>query len=135
MISWYKEKKWPISEMKLEGKIEMHFVGKGFYKLPTDHATPKEHRQAGEKGIELAKKLIKKVDVLILDEINNAIKDGLVDESEVVKLMENRSETHIILTGRGASKRVIEMADLVTECKKIKHPFDKRIKAIKGLDY
>ena len=50
-------------------------------------------------------------------------------------LFESRGKTHLILTGRGAGKRLIELADLVTEMKKIKHPFDRGIKAVRGLDY
>jgi cob(I)alamin adenosyltransferase len=58
-----------------------------------------------------------------------------VNEDEVVGLLESRGKTHLILTGRGAGKRLIELADLVTEMKKIKHPFDRGIKAVRGLDY
>jgi len=70
-----------------------------------------------------------------LDEVNNAVKDKLIDLNYLIKLIGKRGKTHLILTGRGASRRVLEGADLVTEMKKIKHPFDKGIKAVKGLDY
>jgi len=73
--------------------------------------------------------------VLILDEINNAISDGLVEKNKVMDLLKKRGKIHVILTGRGASRSVLEVADLVTECKKIKHPFDKGVKAVKGLDF
>jgi len=131
-VSWYKEEKWGIGELRLKGKIEMYFLGKGFYKLPTDKVTPKIHRQAAAAGLKQAEKLIKKVDVLVLDEVNNAVKDGLIDLIDLINLRKN---THLILTGRNANKKIIELADLVTECKKIKHPFDKGKKAVKGLDY
>ena len=135
-VSWYKEKRWPISEMKLKLKnLKMYWLGEGFFRLPTDHATPREHKQAAEAALKQAEKLIDKVDVLVLDEVNNAVKDKLIDLNYLSELIARRGKTHLILTGRGASGRVLEVADLVTEMKKIKHPFDRGIKAVKGLDY
>lgn len=138
VIMWYKEARWPTVDQGMEedfGNIEICLMGKGFYQLPTDHASVGEHRQAAKKALELARQKINKVDLLVLDEVINALRDGLVNEDEVVKLLESRGETHLILTGRGASKRLIQLADLVTEMKKIKHPFDQGTKAIRGLDY
>jgi len=83
----------------------------------------------------LAKKLVGKVDVLILDEVNNAIVDGLIDLIDLIDLISKRGKTHIIITGRHASAELVEVADLVTEMKKIKHPFDQGKKAVRGLDY
>lgn len=140
-VSWYKEKKWPISEKllptrrDLEGRLKMYFMGEGFYKLATDHATPQKHCEAAAAGLKQAVKLIGKVDVLVLDEVNNAVHDKLINLIDLINLISKRGKTHLILTGRNAAKKVIELADLVTEMKKIKHPFDKGIKAVKGLDY
>ena len=75
------------------------------------------------------------MDLLILDEINNAVKDKLIDLTALIDLISKRGQTHLILTGRGATRRVLEGADLVTEMKKVKHPFDQGKKAVKGLDY
>jgi len=133
-VGWYKKRPSSPPAGGLKG-LEMHFMGEGFYKLPTDKVTPKKHRQAAAAGLKQAEKLIKKIDVLVLDEVNNAIKDKLVKEKQILELLEKRGKTHVILTGRGASRSVLEGADLVTECKKIKHPFDKGKKAVKGLDY
>ena len=135
-VSWYKEKKWPISEMKLKLKnLKMYWLGEGFYKLPTDHASPDQHKEAAKAALTQAEKLINKVDVLVLDEVNNAVNDKLIDLNHLTSLIAKREETHLILTGRGAARRVLAGADLVTEMKKIKHPFDKGKKAVKGLDY
>src|SRR3989344_2013939 len=138
IVQWYKEKRWPIAEHQI-GKfiknIKIYPLGSGFYQLPTDHASPAEHRRAAEAALKMAEKLLGKVDVLVLDEVNNAVKDKLIDLNYLIKLIGKRGKTHLILTGRGASGRVLEGADLVTEMKKIKHPFDKGIKAVKGLDY
>jgi len=138
VIMWYKEVRWPTVDQGIGGdfeNIEVCLKGRGFYQLPTDHASVSEHEAAAREALDLARQRIKKVDLLVMDELVNAIGDGLVDEDEVIKLLESRGETHLILTGRGASNRLIQLADLVTEMKKIKHPFDQGIKAIRGLDY
>ena len=138
IVQWYKEKRWPIAEHKIGEyikNIEIYPLGSGFYQLPSDHATESEHKEAAVAAMKQAQDLLAKVDVLVLDEAINAVGDGLVSEEELLKLVANRGTTHVVLTGRGASKRMIEMADLVTECKKIKHPFDGGKMAVKGLDY
>lgn len=134
-MSWYKEERWRMSELGLKGKIEMHMMGKGFYNLPGDKVTAEEHKKAAEAALEKAGSLLRKVDVLVLDEVNKAVKDKLIDLNDLINLISKRGKTHLVLTGRGMEKQIIEIADLVTEMKKIKHPFDKGIKAVKGLDY
>ncbi len=134
-VSWYKTEEWGMGELGLKGKVEMHMAGKGFYKLPTDKATPGQHKAAAEKALKKAGELIGDVEVLVLDEVNNAIGDKLIKLDEVIELILKRGKAHVILTGRGVSKKLVEIADLVTECKKIKHPFDRGVKAVKGLDY
>lgn len=138
VVHWYKEAIWPTNDQKIAGvlpNLEIYMLGKGFFKLPTDHASEDEHKKAAEGALLKAEELLGEVDVLVLDEVINAIGDGLIEESRVLKLLKKRGETHVILTGRGASERLIEVADLVTEMKKVKHPFDKGKKAVKGLDY
>lgn len=138
IVQWYKEKRWPIAEHKLgelSKLIEIYPLGEGFYELPSDHATEDEHKRAAKKALRQARGKLGEADLLVLDEVINAIGDGLVEEEEVLELIKQRGECHVILTGRGASKRLIEEADLVTECKKIKHPFDQGEMAVKGLDY
>jgi len=137
-VQFYKEARWPTAVQRIEKKFknfELYLSGKGFFKLPTDHATPQMHRKAATAGLARAEKLLKKVDLLILDEINNAVSDKLIDLNQLTNLIDKRGKTHVILTGRKADKKIIKMADLVTSMQKIKHPFDKGIKAVKGLDY
>ena len=138
IIQWYKEKRWPISEHKI-GKyiknIRIYPLGSGFYKLPTDHATPQEHKQAAAAALKQAEKLMNRVDVLVLDEVNNAVADKLIDLNDLIRLLSKQGKTHLILTGRGARSELVALADLVTEMRKIKHPFDKGLKAVRGLDY
>jgi cob(I)alamin adenosyltransferase len=141
IVQWYKEERWPVAEHKLGEKFEnikIYPLGSGFYQLPTDHGTPEEHKQAAQAAFKKSRELMGEVDVLVLDEIINTMGDELLSEEEIVKLVEERGETHIVMTGRmgtDPARTILAGADLVTECKKIKHPFDKGEKAVKGLDY
>ena len=75
-------------------------------------------------------------DVLILDEIVFCLALGLGQFEDVRRLIEQRDAgVELILTGRGATPALIELADLVTEMKKIKHPFDKGVVAREGIEY
>ncbi len=75
-------------------------------------------------------------DLVVLDEINVAVAFKLVELEEVVKLIEDKPHSvELILTGRRADSRLIQMADLVTEMLNIKHPYDKGMLARKGIDY
>jgi len=77
----------------------------------------------------------KRCDIVILDEINVLVRENLLDKEEVVEFIKNKPQnTELILTGRGADKEIIGLADLVTECVKIKHPYDKKVKARKGIE-
>ena len=75
--------------------------------------------------------------LIILDEIIVAIKLGYLDEVEVINSITLRPKlTHVVLTGRGASKNLIDSADLVTEMKSIHHPFrEQGVKAQEGIEY
>lgn len=75
-------------------------------------------------------------DVLILDEIMGAISNGLIQIPNLLRILEQKPEgMEVIMTGRNVPKELEEMADLVTEMKKVKHPFDKGIGARKGIEY
>lgn len=160
-ISFYKEESWGMAEKGLRDKfpnLSMEFVGKGFKinkpinqltnekikiakvgnkgNVVVDKASEEEHREAVEKGLRLmARSLKEKPFLLVADEILNTVSEGLVDEQEVMKVIEERGESHVVLTGRGASGGVVEVADLVTECKKVKHPYDRGELAVQGLDF
>lgn len=149
MVQWYKEKRWRIGEHRLPELLkkplfEIYPMGQGFYKLPTDHATPNEHHRAAQKALLLAKRLIVPqplalspwpLFLLVLDEALNAVNDKLINLIDLINLISKRGQTHIILTGRDAPKKLIDMADLVTEMKNIKHPYDSGKKAVLGLDF
>jgi cob(I)alamin adenosyltransferase len=75
-------------------------------------------------------------DIIILDEINYAVKLNLVSLQDVLDIVKVRpKKTSLILTGNYAPEEIIDVADLVTEMKEIKHPYRSGIKAKKGIDY
>lgn len=75
-------------------------------------------------------------DLIILDEIVYCLSQGLAKLEDIKNVIEKRDEqVEIVLTGRGATKELMELADLVTEMKKIKHPFDKGVKARQGIEF
>jgi len=89
-------------------------------------------------GYELALKELQQnnYDLIILDELITACSLGLLAESKVVKLLKAKQpQIEVVLTGRGATPELIALADLVTEMKLIKHPYEKGIKARKGVEY
>lgn len=90
------------------------------------------------KALEFIKKIYKenKYDILILDEINISLRDGFLEEDEVLDVLNSKPENlELVLTGRNASKKIIERADLVSEIKKLKHPYDSGIYGRKGIEY
>jgi cob(I)alamin adenosyltransferase len=75
-------------------------------------------------------------DVLILDEIVFCLSRGLARLEDIKSVIDRKDPAvEIVLTGSGATKELIEMADLVTEMKKIKHPFDKGVPARRGIEF
>jgi len=77
-----------------------------------------------------------KYDMVILDEINNCVFGGLISEAQVLRLLKNKAETtELVLTGRNLSQKILKAADLVTEMKMIKHPYEKGVAARKGIEY
>lgn len=91
----------------------------------------------------LAKDMMKKIeqmnqenhyDLIVLDELNIAVKSGLISVQEAVDFIKS-FDCDVIVTGRYASEKILDIADLVTEMKEIKHPFQKGIPAKEGIDY
>jgi cob(I)alamin adenosyltransferase len=157
-VAFYKQESWGLSEAKLKEKfpnLEMLFTGKGFrivkpeitkgnVKLATvgtankvvDTASEDEHVQAAKEGLALVQqKLSEKPFLLVMDEVLNAVSEGLLAEQEIINALAQRGATHVILSGRGVTEGVVQAAHLVTECKKIKHPYDLGKLAVKGLDF
>lgn len=105
-----------------------------FYK----ELNPEDVCQECSDGLEFVKELFQDPswDMLILDEINIAVRDGFLKEEEVLALLETKPEKlELVLTGRGATKKIIEKADLVSEVREVKHPYRQGIKSRKGIEY
>lgn len=116
------------------GKIEIRQCGLGF----TNQGDMEEHKKSAESAINSAREeiLSGEWDLIILDEINYAVKFGLIEVEKVLDLIKIRPpELHLVLTGRNAHEKIIDAADLVTEMKLIKHPFQKGITAQSGIEF
>lgn len=95
-------------------------------------------RQECLDALEFIKKIYQqnKYDILILDEIFISLRDGFLTEKELLEILNLKPKNlELVLTGRGATKRVIEKAALVSEIKKLKHPYDLGIQGRKGIEY
>ncbi len=90
------------------------------------------------RGLEFIKGLVhdQSWDMLVMDEIDIAVRDGFLKEEDVLPLLEAKPEKlELVLTGRGATERVIEKADLVSEVKEVKHPHSRGITGREGIEY
>ncbi|WP_298652890.1 cob(I)yrinic acid a,c-diamide adenosyltransferase [uncultured Proteiniphilum sp.] len=75
-------------------------------------------------------------DLLILDEILISVRDHYLDESVLLDFIKAKPEdTELVLTGRAATENIMELADYVSFCKKLKHPYDRKIRSRKGIEY
>ncbi|ABQ24290.1 cob(I)yrinic acid a,c-diamide adenosyltransferase [Geotalea uraniireducens] len=118
--------------------IELHATGKGFCGILGNPYPWDEHRANAQDAIDLVQEKISShnYDLMILDEINNAIKLKLVDLEQVLEILRIKPPMmHLILTGRDAHPQVIELADTVSEIQEIKHAYRKRIEPQPGIDY
>jgi cob(I)alamin adenosyltransferase len=133
---------WKYGELKglkrLEPEVELHVIGEGFVGIVDDNKEFEEHRKAAQVGVQLAIDKIKSDDfqLVILDELNVAHDLGLVTKQEFDSILSARDQdSYLLITGRGAPDWLIDQADLVTEMKEIKHPYQKGILAQKGIDW
>tara|TARA_Y100000310_G_scaffold47186_1_gene43813 strand:+ start:39059 stop:39673 length:615 start_codon:yes stop_codon:yes gene_type:complete len=96
-----------------------------------------EEKGAAMVGFHHAQRIInsKAYDMVILDEINVILDKGLIPMKEVLDLIENHGNVELVFTGRDAPEEIIEKADYVQNIKSIKHPWQKGIKARKGIEY
>ncbi|MHB8766294.1 MAG: cob(I)yrinic acid a,c-diamide adenosyltransferase [Deferrisomatales bacterium] len=118
--------------------VEIVQTGKGFCGIQGNPYPWEEHRANAQDAIRVAREklLSGAYDILILDEINNAVKLKLVDLEQVLELLEHRPPLlHLVLTGRDAHPRVIELADTVSEIHEVKHAYQQDIEPQPGIDY
>ncbi|MBI3637033.1 MAG: cob(I)yrinic acid a,c-diamide adenosyltransferase [Candidatus Rokubacteria bacterium] len=132
---------WKPAELKglalLGAQFSMEQLGIGFVRYQAKH-TMEEQIAAAEKAWTQARAEMQAgdCDVLILDEINNAFRFGLLDPSPVVEALRARPEAlTVVLTGRGAPPAIVDEADLVTEMRMVKHPYQQGRQAQYGIDF
>ena len=126
------------SAKRLAPEFELITAGKGFVGILDDKSPREEHVKAANDTLAISKeKMVSgKFDVVILDEINYAIQLELLKLNDVIDMIKSKpADLDLVLTGNHAAKEIIELADLVTEMKEIKHPFKSGIKAKKGIDF
>jgi cob(I)alamin adenosyltransferase len=115
--------------------------GKGFYnagELSAEFVESKQHKAAATETYReaLSAATSGAYDVVICDEINNAVHEGLLTNTQIQKLITTRSyKTSLCLTGRDFPKELLSLVDIATDMRKIKHHFDNKFLAKKGIDY
>ena len=142
-------KHWDVGEHKFIREIEPVFGkrllfykgGKGFYNagdLSAKDVSEAEHKQAARETYEVAYKAATsgKFDIVICDEINNAVHHKLITKADLKKLIKDKSpKTSLCLTGRDFPKDLLTYADIATNMTKIRHHFDDKYLANKGIDF
>ncbi|MGX9134579.1 cob(I)yrinic acid a,c-diamide adenosyltransferase [Rummeliibacillus sp. JY-2-4R] len=120
--------------------VEMEQMGIGF----TWTKTPEEHREALKEAWQKAKAALEdpSIDLLVLDELNNALSidkfpiGDVLPLHEVIEAVKNRPSTmHLVITGRNAKQELIDLSDLVSTIDATKHYYERGIPAVKGLEF
>ncbi|WP_461811135.1 cob(I)yrinic acid a,c-diamide adenosyltransferase [Faecalimonas sp.] len=113
----------------IEGREQVKFT----FQMDADEK--EEMRKYYKKELELLRKQAEEYDVLVLDEAVCAVGAGMLQEEDLLSFLKNKGENvEIILTGHTITSNLLEVADYVTEMKKVKHPFDRGIGARKGIE-
>jgi cob(I)alamin adenosyltransferase len=150
MIQYTKMGEWPKGEpmgeihgaRRLAPDFEVISTGIGFVNIFGDTFTMEEHREAAQHGLELYRERARSgaYDLIILDEAIGAVSQGQWGLEQLLELITDKPrELNLLITGHDDDKKfidqVIAVADLATEMRKVKHPFDQGHQARKGLDY
>jgi cob(I)alamin adenosyltransferase len=123
---------------KMGCQVELIATGKGFCGIQGNPYPYEEHRRNAQEAIQLAGRKMEsgEVDILILDEINNALHLRLVDLEQVLEIIRRKPPLlHLVLTGRDAHPQVVELADTVSEIMEVKHAYRKGVEPQPGIDY
>jgi len=124
---------------KLKPMIEIERLGKGFIRFKDGKPAPTRAQvKNSSESFEYACKKVAsgRYDMIILDEIINLMSYGLLKIEDTIDLIKNKpKKLCIVLTGRNAPRKLLDMADTVTEMREVKHAFSRGIKAKKGIEY
>ncbi len=130
---------WKYGELETAGKfpdqLDFHVMGRGFTWKSDD--LEKDKRVARE-AWDFAKKVIEDNEhsMVILDELTYLPHYKIIEEDKILAVLRDKPrEMHVVVTGRYASDKLVELADLVTEMKEVKHPYQAGIKAQKGFEF
>jgi len=123
----------PTGESKFKHRgFELHQFGTGVFVMKPN----KEDRALAKKALAFAKRSLKRADLLILDEANVTMKYGLIAKKDVLRFLKSVPEDKtVILTGRNAPREIVRIADMVSEVRNIKHPYQRGVPAKQGLQY
>ena len=142
-------KHWKVGEDHFVEKIQPLYQkqllfykgGRGFYKaghLSAANVSNSEHKQIAKQTYQLALEAVQaaKYNLVICDEINNAVSDGLLTKKQLRDLLTKKAaNVSLCLTGRGFPSDLLKLVDIATEMTKIKHHFDDKFLANTGIDY
>lgn len=142
-------KHWKVSEHNFfetiapiyKDKFYFYKGGKGFYDagdLSAKNVTKQQHKEAALATYNQALQVTQNgnYDLVICDEINNAVHDGLLTSAQLKKLLKGRNpKTSICVTGRNFPDKLLPLIDIATDMRKIKHHFDEKYLANEGIDY
>ncbi|MCG9684170.1 cob(I)yrinic acid a,c-diamide adenosyltransferase [Vibrio sp. Isolate23] len=128
---------WDNGERNLLEKLGVEFqvMATGFTWETQNKATDTE---AAQKVWQECKRMLsdESIDVILFDELTYMISYGYIELDEVIEALNNRPKMQsVVITGRGAHRTLIEMADTVSEVKNVKHAFESGVKALKGVDW
>lgn len=122
-------------------QLYLYKGGKGFYhagELSAENISEEQHKQAAEDTYKEALRAVASGEygLVICDEINNAVHDGLLSEKDLEKLIESRhGKTSLCLTGRNFPKKLLDKVDIATNMAKLKHHYDEGFLANPGIDF
>jgi cob(I)alamin adenosyltransferase len=138
VFQFVKSGKWKVGEHKAArelGGIDWEKMGDGWTWISRDLGESAERAREG--WAEVKRRIqAEQYEFLLLDELTYTIKYGWVDEDEIIDTLKNRPGfQHVVVTGRYASPKLIEAADLVSEVVKVKHPMDAGIRAQQGIEW
>ncbi len=137
VIQFVKGGKWQVGERKLADHLDIEWLimGDGFTWESTDiDETVAKGRHAWE--VAKSKLASGDYDLVILDEVTYAVSYGWIDVDDMVSALNSRARTtNVIITGRNAHQKIIDVADTATEMKMIKHAYQRGIRAKKGIEY